>query len=41
MTLFCLPMTGFGWIMAWAAIYTNIDAGKAQKLPSAEARPGH
>jgi hypothetical protein len=41
LTLVLLPMTCFGWFMAWAAIYTNIDAGKARPLPSEEARPGH
>jgi hypothetical protein len=33
-------MTGFGWFMAWAALYTNIDAGTAQKVPTEEAGPG-
>lgn len=38
-TLVFLPMTGFGGFMAWAALYTNIDAGTARKLPGQEARP--
>lgn len=40
-TLFCLPMAGFGWFMAWAAIYTNIDAGTARKAPAEAAKPEH
>lgn len=40
-TVFCLLLAGLNWFMAWAAIYTNIDAGTARKVPSEEARPGN
>jgi hypothetical protein len=36
LTILLVPMTGFGWFMAWAAIYTNIDAGTARKRVSGE-----
>jgi hypothetical protein len=35
-TLFCVPVVGISWFMAWAAIYTNIDAGTARKRVSGE-----
>jgi hypothetical protein len=40
LTLFCAIGAGFGWFMAWAALYTNIDAGTAQKSLSGEGPSG-
>jgi hypothetical protein len=40
LTLFCATAVGVVWFMAWAAIYTNIDAGTARKSSGQEQTPG-